>query len=201
MTFQENLRHYRGKAGYTAKEFAAKLGLKYSTYAAYENQGSEPKYDMLCKIADTLNTSTDDLLGREDGDSYEYCKNLIKSFEYEYMDVEEKSNEIICVSDSCGETCQFQSKKDFVDHVLAWEKSFLLDKNYKIYFNLNMYHSMTQLSEEQQRHENLLQYIKDSLDEITKDAHTDTKKRLQEILTTALDTIKTQDAEKSTAHE
>lgn len=201
MAFQENLRHFRGKAGYTAKEFAAKLGLKYSTYAAYENQGSEPKYDMLCKIADALNTSTDDLLGREDGDPYEYCKNLIKSFEYEYMNVEEKSNDVICVSDSCGEMCQFQSKKAFVDHVLAWEKSFSLDENYKIYFNLHMYHSMTQLSENQQRHNNLLQYIKDSLDEITKDAPTNTKKQLQVILTTALNTIITQDIEGSPDYE
>lgn len=63
MGFSENLREQREKAGYTAKEFAALLGLKYSTYAAYENQGSEPKYDTLCKIAAALRVTTDELLG------------------------------------------------------------------------------------------------------------------------------------------
>lgn len=63
MGFSENLREQREKAGYTAKEFASLLGLKYSTYAAYENQGSEPKYDTLCKIAAALRVTTDELLG------------------------------------------------------------------------------------------------------------------------------------------
>lgn len=65
MSFQENLKHYREKAGYkTAKEFADILSVPYPTYAAYENKNSEPKYEMLCKIADLLQVSTDDLLGR-----------------------------------------------------------------------------------------------------------------------------------------
>ena len=65
MQFQENLRAYREKAGYTAKEFAALLDIKYSTYAAYENQGREPKYNTLVKIASALHVTTDDLLGYE----------------------------------------------------------------------------------------------------------------------------------------
>lgn len=36
MTFQDNLRHYREKAGYSqAKDFAAAIGVKYSTYIGY----------------------------------------------------------------------------------------------------------------------------------------------------------------------
>ena len=63
--FQENLRHYREKAGYKqAKEFAKRLGISYTTYIAYENQGREPKYQLLIKIADILNISLDELLGR-----------------------------------------------------------------------------------------------------------------------------------------
>lgn len=63
--FAENLRRFRENAGYKqAKDFASVLGIKYSTYMPYE-QGREPKYELLCKIADLLNVSTDDLLGRE----------------------------------------------------------------------------------------------------------------------------------------
>lgn len=65
MSFQENLRYYREKAGYKqAKDFAKVLDVPYPTYVGYESQGREPKYETLCKIADLLQVSTDDLLGR-----------------------------------------------------------------------------------------------------------------------------------------
>lgn len=65
MSFQENLRYYREKAGYKqAKDFAKVLDIPYPTYVGYESQGREPKYNTLCKIADILQVSTDDLLGR-----------------------------------------------------------------------------------------------------------------------------------------
>lgn len=65
MSFQENLRYHRKKAGYQqAKDFAMALNISYSTYKGYESQGREPKYETLCKIADLLQVSTDDLLGR-----------------------------------------------------------------------------------------------------------------------------------------
>lgn len=55
MGFQENLKHYRYKAGYeTAKQFADDLGISYTTYFAYESKGREPKYDLLIKIAEYL---------------------------------------------------------------------------------------------------------------------------------------------------
>ena len=66
MGFQENLRHYRAKAGYkSANDFADVLGLPRATYAGYEYKNREPKYNTLCKIAGLLNVSTDELLGRE----------------------------------------------------------------------------------------------------------------------------------------
>ena len=65
MSFQENLRYYREKAGYKqAKDFAEALNIPYSTYVGYEVRNREPKYETLCKIADVLQVSTDDLLGR-----------------------------------------------------------------------------------------------------------------------------------------
>lgn len=67
MSFQENLKHYREQAGYkTAKEFADVLDIPYNTYTAYENQKREPKLEMLIKIADLLNVSLDDLVGRKE---------------------------------------------------------------------------------------------------------------------------------------
>lgn len=67
MSFQENLRYYREQAGYkTAKEFADILNIPYNTYTAYENQKREPKLEMLIKIADLLNISLDDLVGRKE---------------------------------------------------------------------------------------------------------------------------------------
>ncbi|WP_370850990.1 helix-turn-helix domain-containing protein [Megasphaera sp.] len=64
MKFSENLKQIRKKAGYTAKELAQKIELPYTTYAAYENQGREPKFETLIKIADALHVSIDELLGR-----------------------------------------------------------------------------------------------------------------------------------------
>ena len=63
MNFQSNLRKYREGLGITAKDFAKQLGINYTTYANYENQGREPKYETLCKIAAALHVSIDDLLG------------------------------------------------------------------------------------------------------------------------------------------
>ncbi len=67
MNLDKNLRIYRERAGYaTAKEFADALDVPYNTYTAYENQKREPKLEMLIKIADLLNVSLDDLIGRKE---------------------------------------------------------------------------------------------------------------------------------------
>lgn len=65
MKFSENLKKYREKMGFkSAKEFAKVLDIEYSTYMGYENRRREPRYEILMKIADVLNVSIDDLLGR-----------------------------------------------------------------------------------------------------------------------------------------
>ena len=63
IAFQENLKRFRERAGITAKDFAALLGIKYTTYMAYENEGREPKQEALCKIAAALHVTIDELLG------------------------------------------------------------------------------------------------------------------------------------------
>lgn len=75
MNLDKNLRYYREQAGYnTAKEFADVLDIPYNTYTAYENQKREPKLEMLIKIADLLNVSLDDLVGRTPADEDEQLK-------------------------------------------------------------------------------------------------------------------------------
>lgn len=66
MSFQENLRYYREQRGYSSDELAKLLDIPYTTLKGYENAGREPKYKTLCKIADLLQVSTDDLLGRKE---------------------------------------------------------------------------------------------------------------------------------------
>lgn len=79
MNLDKNLRIYRERAGYaTAKEFADALDVPYNTYTAYENQKREPKLEMLIKIADLLNVSLDDLVGRTPVDEDERLKKTIE---------------------------------------------------------------------------------------------------------------------------
>lgn len=66
MSFQENLRYYREQRGYSSDELAKLLDIPYTTLKGYENAGREPKYNILVKIADILNVSLDDLLGRKE---------------------------------------------------------------------------------------------------------------------------------------
>ena len=94
MSFSENLKKYRKKMGFkSAKEFAKALDIEYSTYMGYENRGREPKYEVLIKIADTLDVSLDDLLGyttqEVNMNNEEYLKELTKK------DAENKRNALI----------------------------------------------------------------------------------------------------------
>lgn len=65
--FAENLRSLRKKQGLNGKEFAQRLGLKYSTYMTYETtnpvKSRWPNEETLVKIAAALHVSVDELLG------------------------------------------------------------------------------------------------------------------------------------------
>ena len=110
MAFQENLRFYREKAGYKqAKEFAAAIGVNYSTYIGYENQGKEPKYETLLRIAEALNVSIDTLLGFKTGKYEEYKRLLIE----EGYPLEEKGDKIYVTVPGHKLKAAFFSKKEF----------------------------------------------------------------------------------------
>ena len=67
MSLKDNLRNLREKAGYTnAKDFAQNvIKVPYSSYLGYETKGTWPNEETLCKIADALHVTTDELLGYE----------------------------------------------------------------------------------------------------------------------------------------
>lgn len=64
-TFNANLKKIRMETGIAGKKIAEKLGISYSAYMNYENRASQPPFDVLCKIADILQVSTDELLGHK----------------------------------------------------------------------------------------------------------------------------------------
>ena len=77
MDFKDRLRYYREQRGYSSDELAKLLDIPYTTLKGYENAGREPKYNILVKIADILNVSLDDLLGRTPADEDERLKKTI----------------------------------------------------------------------------------------------------------------------------
>lgn len=76
MLFAENLKRLRENNHLSKSDMAKKLDITPSAYGAYELKRREPSFDMLCKIADALHVSTDELLGHE-VDELEKCKSFV----------------------------------------------------------------------------------------------------------------------------
>lgn len=62
--FSKRLREEREELGLMQKEMAQKLNIPANTYNGYETGKRSPSLDVVRHIADTLNISTDFLLGR-----------------------------------------------------------------------------------------------------------------------------------------
>lgn len=150
MSFQSQLKKFRERAGFSqAKDFAEEMGIPYTRYISYESKGSEPKYDLLCKIANRLNVTLDELLDNLK-DEFEYYKNLVESNRGFLVD--ESGDKIVIVRRYTDEIkqdlkkeiidnrlddyfdidkilddnkCQFDSREEFIDFV----------KDYDAYFN------------------------------------------------------------------
>lgn len=63
--FNENLKRIRKERGYTQEELATKVGVVRQTVSKWEKGLSVPDADILCKIAEILDTDINILLGTE----------------------------------------------------------------------------------------------------------------------------------------
>jgi len=66
MGFGTRLRTVRLIRGYTQQKMSDMIGVALRTYQCYEQGKREPNYTTLIKIAESLNVSTDYLLGLDD---------------------------------------------------------------------------------------------------------------------------------------
>ena len=64
MTFNNQLKHYRQSAQLTQESLAEKLFITVRTLQFYEQGAREPSLETLIRIAEILNITTDELLGR-----------------------------------------------------------------------------------------------------------------------------------------
>lgn len=62
----ENIRNLRIDSGYTQKQIGAYLGISQNTYSQYEIGVLSYPVDVIIKLADLYQVSTDYLLGRTD---------------------------------------------------------------------------------------------------------------------------------------
>ncbi len=60
-----NIRIMRERSGKTQEEVASALNLDRSTVAKWESSHSNPRFEILTKLADTLGCTLDDLIVRE----------------------------------------------------------------------------------------------------------------------------------------
>ena len=60
----EKIKRYRNSIKMTQADFADRLDVTGAAVSAYENGTRLPSYDVLVKIANILNVTTDELLGR-----------------------------------------------------------------------------------------------------------------------------------------
>ena len=69
MTLSDRLKIERSNAGLSQKEFAEKLGMNVRTYASYERGERDISTAVLLNICNTLNISSDKLLGTDSANS------------------------------------------------------------------------------------------------------------------------------------
>lgn len=84
--FGEILKQLRLDKRENQSEVASFLGVSVQSYSAYESY-REPKYDILCKIANRYGVSTDYLLGRT-YDRGESCDDLSKKRDFLLTEIE-----------------------------------------------------------------------------------------------------------------
>ena len=83
---KNNIKAAREKQGLTQKESADLFDVKLRAWQTYEQGVSEPKFEVLCKIADLFGVTTDYLLGREPAPDPFADLNLNKESEEDVID-------------------------------------------------------------------------------------------------------------------
>lgn len=89
--FAQNLRKYRKLCGMTQKALAKELHYSHTAIANYESGRNEPSLSDLCHLADVLDVSTDQLLGRETAVS----KNGKHAFLHQFVKLEPSVQKVI----------------------------------------------------------------------------------------------------------
>ena len=87
--FSERLSKLRKERGISQKQCSKILGIESSKYNKWENGKNRPSYDMVCKLANFFDTTTDYLLGNSDErykDEYKNFDNWKKEFMAEIGD-------------------------------------------------------------------------------------------------------------------
>lgn len=91
ITFGKILTAVREERDLTRKELANKLNISYSTLSKYETDERFPSQEMLLKIADYFDVSTDYLLGRSKISKFFYIPDLLlqisEEYNIDYMDL------------------------------------------------------------------------------------------------------------------
>jgi len=67
-TVGERIKDLRGKLDLTQSDLAEKVGITYVQIGRYEKRGATPSADVLAKIADALNTTSDYLMNGNTGE-------------------------------------------------------------------------------------------------------------------------------------
>lgn len=65
VSIAENIKYLRKQKGQTQEQFANEVGIKRSVVGAYEEGRAEPRLQTLMKIAEVLNVTSDDLIGKD----------------------------------------------------------------------------------------------------------------------------------------
>ena len=64
--FGKRLNNIRKSRGFTAQQIADSININLHSYRKYESNDRQPSYEILIKLADKLNVSTDYLLCRDE---------------------------------------------------------------------------------------------------------------------------------------
>lgn len=129
--FSDNLKKYRLNQKLSKAELARKLNLKYTTYDNYERGTGEPKLNKLVEIADLLNISIDNLLGRtintSDNDDEQLIKRINKSLSTDINNLDIELNKI----DDKYIYFEFKNKLDLKEQIklIIDKKNFIKNLN------------------------------------------------------------------------